>query len=482
MDCLAAGSWLHRKRHSYGALIRSAAKSGQWSLTKKLFHRMRDEGVKPSLTIYNSLLFALRLANQLEDVFRLYEEVRLGLGNEPFASSSPRGPCIPAHLDRPDCPTDCRCVLQMRRNPDVTPDVRSYNSMLYACAVASRSAWGKVHPEVMDDKEASTSVASEREYPGDLTEHSLRAMQVFRELRHKSGLKPDRITYNSYLDALYYAPMTAIPAFLEAAGLGLYGAFDHATTDNITIDFHNFSEGAAVTALRWWLGQVATSHLAERQHVYIVTGWGKTRSTWQTSDIRSRVVELLEHAGIATESSSNAGVVAIDAQALLEWTSRAMTAGAHPSSLYALPNRDGPVSFYLGDHSPAASAAAVRWWLDHGVGHLSTGRTVSIHTGIPSRVMACGFASTVEQAANSGNDGLQLGDQPRSGDGAEDQPPNERHRQAQATAGVIRTLLRQKGVPFSRGQSRDDVVVLDSSELLQWQASRLSQVAAAQEP
>lgn len=62
----------------YAALIRLAAKSGEWLLTRQLFARMRQDGLRPNVTICNSMLFALRLANQLDMVFDLFHEVRPG--------------------------------------------------------------------------------------------------------------------------------------------------------------------------------------------------------------------------------------------------------------------------------------------------------------------------------------------------------------------------------------------------------------------
>ena len=69
---------------------------------------------------------------------------------------------------------------------------------------------------------------------------------------------------------------------------------------------HDHSEGAAETATRWWLEEQVPS-MKENKLLIIVTGWGKNRQMWQTSDINDRVRNVLHDMEVQILPQDNPG-------------------------------------------------------------------------------------------------------------------------------------------------------------------------------
>ena len=78
------------------------------------------------------------------------------------------------------------------------------------------------------------------------------------------------------------------------------------------LDLHSFSEGAAETAVRWWLGERWPATSAAPKQLIIVTGWGKSRSATQDSDVRERVAGVLIELGVAMLPTNNPGRLVVD--------------------------------------------------------------------------------------------------------------------------------------------------------------------------
>ena len=72
------------------------------------------------------------------------------------------------------------------------------------------------------------------------------------------------------------------------------------------LDLHGHSEGAAETATRWWLEEQAPS-MKENKLLIIVTGWGKNRQMWQTSDINDKVRNVLHDMEVQILPQDNPG-------------------------------------------------------------------------------------------------------------------------------------------------------------------------------
>jgi hypothetical protein len=88
-------------------------------------------------------------------------------------------------------------------------------------------------------------------------------------------------------------------------------------------DLHEHSEGAAITAARWWIEtEVMPWHFGEDTSpdvsLELVTGYGKSRKVWKTGelsggDIKAAVTELLVDMEVPIdETNRNPGRLAID--------------------------------------------------------------------------------------------------------------------------------------------------------------------------
>ena len=62
------------------------------------------------------------------------------------------------------------------------------------------------------------------------------------------------------------------------------------------IDLHGLSEGTARVVLCHWLSTAVPTKLEQDKELtcLIVTGYGKSRNQWQTSDVRQASLELLQ--------------------------------------------------------------------------------------------------------------------------------------------------------------------------------------------
>ena len=84
------------------------------------------------------------------------------------------------------------------------------------------------------------------------------------------------------------------------------------------LDLHELSEGAAETAVRWWLEErvpdrVTSASDAAPTRLELITGWGKSRSVFQNGDVRARVEAVLREMGATALPTDNPGRLAVDA-------------------------------------------------------------------------------------------------------------------------------------------------------------------------
>ena len=103
-------------------------------------------------------------------------------------------------------------------------------------------------------------------------------------------LTPDLATYNAILDCHGIHDMMRRQLFQQGL-LPLLTTFKAEC-----LDLHGLSEGAAQLTLQWWLvtavmPQLSISHYLE---CIIITGQGRSRHFWHTSDIQQAALEVLQ--------------------------------------------------------------------------------------------------------------------------------------------------------------------------------------------
>ena len=84
------------------------------------------------------------------------------------------------------------------------------------------------------------------------------------------------------------------------------------------LDLHFHSSGSAMLAVLWWLAEIVPGKVAAGKSLTtfeIITGWGKSRESRQTSDVRASVPNLLDRCGIRCKvHPRNQGSVQVDLQ------------------------------------------------------------------------------------------------------------------------------------------------------------------------
>ena len=62
------------------------------------------------------------------------------------------------------------------------------------------------------------------------------------------------------------------------------------------LDLHDHSEGTARLTLQWWLYTSVAKRLevSDGLDCIVVTGYGKSRQAWSTSDVRAAALDLLK--------------------------------------------------------------------------------------------------------------------------------------------------------------------------------------------
>ena len=66
------------------------------------------------------------------------------------------------------------------------------------------------------------------------------------------------------------------------------------------VDLHYLSEGAARLALHWWLSKTLARRLevSDKLDCIVITGYGKSRKAWDTTDIKAAAIDLLSSLGL----------------------------------------------------------------------------------------------------------------------------------------------------------------------------------------
>merc|ERR1712118_57970 len=183
-------------------------------------------------------------------------------------------------------------LLDEMRERGVSPDVISFNAAISACEKGGQ--WERalslldemresgVSPNVISFNAAILSCAKASQ-PGV-------AMQLFDQLE-ASQLQVDQVTFNAILDALRSKPAQARELWNLGRERGFYADFEYLKDGVPHLDLHNFSEGAAEAAVRWWLEEVVVERLGggATRRLELSTGWGKSRISSQQCDLRATV-------------------------------------------------------------------------------------------------------------------------------------------------------------------------------------------------
>jgi pentatricopeptide repeat protein len=178
----------------------------------------------------------------------------------------------------------------------ITPDVIIYNATISACEKGGQweqalnlfQAMPKatVPPDVI-----SYSVAISACEKGGQWEQALNLFKAMPD----ADVVPNIVTYNALLECKGVYSSKGLGGRIFRQGL-LPLLQKSLLFEDLKLDLHNYSEGAARLILQWWLSRTVARRLevSDRLDCIVVTGFGKSRQAWDTTDVREAALDVLQ--------------------------------------------------------------------------------------------------------------------------------------------------------------------------------------------
>ena len=266
---------------SFSAAISACGKSGQWERALELLDEMRERGVEPNVISFSAAISACEKGGQWERALELLDEMRQ-CGIEPDViiysaaiSACEKGGQWERALE----------LLEEMGRCGVEPNSFSYSAAIQACAAAGQPA---------------------------------HALQLFNRLE-ASQVDTSMCCFNAILDALVRAqPDRARELWKLGCARGCYHSFERWSSSSglcLQLDLHDLSEGAAETAVRWWLEERVRDrerlHLPLPERLELITGWGKSRGATDKGDVRARIETVLREMDETVLPTDNLGMLVV---------------------------------------------------------------------------------------------------------------------------------------------------------------------------
>ena len=297
---------------SYNRLITACRKFRQWERALSLLDEMREVGVAPNVISFNAAISACEKGGQWKRALSLLGEMReAGVAPDVYSFSAAISACEKGgEWER------ALSLLGEMREAGVAPNVISFNAAISACEKGGEweralSLLGEmreagVAPNVISFNAAILACAA--------ADQPSLALETFEEAM--ATIEPTAGTFNAVLDAVCTPQRAKARAlWLQGVELGHYAKFETQERGVPKLDLHDLSEGAAETAVRWWLEERVPAMSTPPKRLIIVTGWGKSRSALATGDVRGRTSRVLADMGVATLPTDNPGRFVVDAEA-----------------------------------------------------------------------------------------------------------------------------------------------------------------------
>ena len=266
---------------SFSAAISACGKSGQWERALELLDEMRERGVEPNVISFSAAISACEKGGQWERALELLDEMRQ-CGIEPDViifsaaiSACEKGGQWERALE----------LLEEMGRCGVEPNSFTYSAAIQACAAAGQPA---------------------------------HALQLFNRLE-ASQVDTSMCCFNAILDALGRAqPERARELWKLGCARGCYHSFERWSSSSglcLQLDLHDLSEGAAETAVRWWLEERVRDrerlHLPLPERLELITGWGKSRGATDKGDVRARIETVLREMDETVLPTDNLGMLVV---------------------------------------------------------------------------------------------------------------------------------------------------------------------------
>eukprot|EP00434_Breviolum_minutum_P044477 symbB.v1.2.039729.t2/scaffold6752.1/size15748/1 len=244
---------------TYTAAISACEKGGQWQSALALFQTMPEEKVVPNVMSYSAIISACEKGGQWQRAL---------------------------------------FVFQTMPEAKVVQNVVSYSAIISACekggqwqralALFQTMPEAKVVPNVFCYGAVMNALARDDQWQQSLAMLSLMV---------DSQVEGNIVTYN----ALFDCPSIRSSRLGTSLFQGLLPFLrDITVLEEPELDLHILSQGSTCLTLKWWLATTVQNMLLGKRSLTcrIVTGWGKTREAWGTSDLRATALEMLNNLGL----------------------------------------------------------------------------------------------------------------------------------------------------------------------------------------
>ena len=306
---------------TFSAAISACGKSGQWERALELLDEMRQGGVEPNVISYSAAISACEKGGQWERALALLQEMgQCGIEPDVIIYSAAISACEKGgQWER------ALELLEEMRQCGIDPDVIIYSAAISACekggqwerALELLEEMGRygVEPNVYTFSAAIQACAAAGQ-PAP-------ALQLFNRLE-ASQVDTSMCCFNAILDALCAHPDRARELWKLGCARGCYHSFERWGSSGLRLqlDLHDLSEGAAETAVRWWLEEGVRDRVnatpgAVPERLELITGWGKSRGVTDKGDVRARVETVLREMGATMLPTENLGILVVEADACI---------------------------------------------------------------------------------------------------------------------------------------------------------------------
>jgi pentatricopeptide repeat protein len=315
----------------YSKMVSILPRAKQVELAMQQFEQMQMEGTQPDLVLYNTLLDACAQRGMADNAVKLLKQMEAAdIAPDAISYNAVINACSKAgQYER------AIALLRQMRSVGLTPNERSYNSAIDACA---RCGQIQLARELLLEMVAVGLKPNEISYTAVIdacknTGNWQLVVDLIQQMK-AGGLKPNILTYTAAIDALQAGGQfpAADVLYAEVLGRGLLQHWSTHVTDKGMLDFHEYSIGMALAAMRLVLHDMCSydTHSDSTHYVHspatdliIITGHASNRQDQDGSILQPHIIEYCSKLGIVcTVSIKNKGRLVIAAAQLQQYIAR----------------------------------------------------------------------------------------------------------------------------------------------------------------
>ena len=270
-----------RSSKDFTVCISAYGRVHDWRSATGLLDQMRQCGSAPNVFSFSAAISACGKSGQWERALELLREIhQCGIEPDVIIYSAAISACEKGgQWER------ALELLEEMGRCGIEPNSFSYSAAIQACAAAGQPA---------------------------------HALQLFNRLE-ASQVDTSMCCFNAILDALGRAqPERARELWKLGCARGCYHSFERWSSSSglcLQLDLHDLSEGAAETAVRWWLEERVRDrerlHLPLPERLELITGWGKSRGATDKGDVRARIETVLREMDETVLPTDNLGMLVV---------------------------------------------------------------------------------------------------------------------------------------------------------------------------